>query len=49
MKSLNEGKTLELSYYVRLKNQDKGPAFVRELEKTPGIERVNLFFDEENY
>ncbi len=49
MKSLDEGETLELSYYVRLKDQDKGTSFVRELEKTPGIERVNLFFDEENY
>ncbi len=49
MKSLDEGNTLELSYYVRLKNQDKGTAFVRELEKSPGVERVNLFFDEENY
>ncbi len=49
MKSLDEWETLELSYYVRLKDQDKGTSFVRELEKTPGIERVNLFFDEENY
>lgn len=49
MKSLDEGSTLELSYYVRLKNQDKGTTFVRELEKSPGVERVNLFFDEENY
>lgn len=49
MKSLDEGETLELSYYVRLKDQDKGTSFVRELEKTPGVERVNLFFDEENY
>jgi len=49
MKSLDEGDTLELSYYVRLKDQDKGTSFIRELEKTPGIERVNMFFDEENY
>ncbi len=49
MKSLDEGSTLELSYYVRLKSQDKGTTFVRELEKSPGVERVNLFFDEENY
>lgn len=49
MKSLDEGNILELSYYVRLKNQDQGTLFVRELEKTSGIDRVNLFFDEENY
>jgi hypothetical protein len=49
MKSLEEGGTLELSFYVRLKNQDNGPRFVRELERTAGIERVNLFFDEEHY
>jgi uncharacterized membrane protein YhiD involved in acid resistance len=49
MKSIGEGEVLELSFYVRLKNQDKGTRFVRELEKIPGIDRVNLFFDEENY
>jgi uncharacterized membrane protein YhiD involved in acid resistance len=49
MKSINDGEVLELSFYIRLKDQDRGSAFVRDLEKTPGIERVNLFFDEENY
>lgn len=49
MKSLDDGEILELSYYVRLKDQDQGTKFVRDLEKTPGVERVNLFFDEESY
>lgn len=49
MKSLDDGEILELSFYVRLKDQDKGTQFIRELERLPGIERVNLFFDEENY
>ena len=49
MKSIQDGTTLELSFYVRLKDQDKGTQFLRELEKTPGVGRVNLFFDEETY
>jgi uncharacterized membrane protein YhiD involved in acid resistance len=49
MKSIQDGTTLELSFYVGLKDQDKGTQFLRELEKTPGIGRVNLFFDEETY
>lgn len=49
MKTLDDGEILELSFYIRLKDQDKGTRFVRELEKTPGVNRVNLFFDEDTF
>jgi uncharacterized membrane protein YhiD involved in acid resistance len=49
MKSIQEGSVLELSFYVRLKNQDHGTKFIRELEKSEGVGKVNLFFDEESY
>lgn len=38
---------MELSYYVRLKNKEKNPQFIRELEGTHGVKNINLFFDEE--
>lgn len=37
---------MELSFYVRLKNQDKNNDFIRELSKTDGVRNINLFFDE---
>jgi hypothetical protein len=32
---------------VRLKNKDRGDELIRDLNKTPGVQYVNLFFDEE--
>lgn len=47
VKSLDAEDTLELSYYVRLKDEDKGSRLVGDLRRIPGVGRLNLFFDEE--
>lgn len=47
MKSVGEGDLLELSYYVNLKNKDKSKDFIRDLRRVQGVDRVNLFFDDE--
>ena len=38
---------LELSFHVRLKNQEQSADFLRSLGRQLGVQRVNLFFDEE--
>lgn len=40
------GTHLELSYYVKLKNENLGSSLVNELKKIKGVYNVNLFFDE---
>jgi uncharacterized membrane protein YhiD involved in acid resistance len=47
VRSLGETDLIELSYYVKLKNKDKGKELVQALNQTPGVQYVNLFFDEE--
>jgi len=47
VRSLGETDLIELSYYIRLKHKDRGDELIRDLNKTPGVEYVNLFFDEE--
>lgn len=47
VKSIREGAALDLSFYVRLKSQDKATEFVSQLTKVPGVKNVNFFFDEE--
>lgn len=42
-----ESELLEVSYYVFLKSDGTSDSLVRELRSLPGINRVNLFFDEE--
>lgn len=46
-KTLADTGTLELSFYVRLRDKKKNQDFVSELKKAPGVEFVNLYFDEE--
>ncbi|OQA00778.1 MAG: hypothetical protein BWY70_00608 [Bacteroidetes bacterium ADurb.Bin408] len=48
-KSLGEAENeiLEMSFYVNLKNEDKGKDMVGELKKIDGVKQVNLFFDED--
>ena len=46
-KSLGEGNLIELSYYLRFKDKDKSQDLIRDLKGIPGIEYINLFFDEE--
>jgi uncharacterized membrane protein YhiD involved in acid resistance len=38
---------LELSFYVRLRDEDAGAAFVRDLRATAGVSRASVFFDED--
>lgn len=47
VRTLGDTDLIEVSYYIRLKRQDQGERLIGELNKTPGIQFVNLFFDEE--
>ncbi|MCP4583426.1 MAG: DUF4956 domain-containing protein [candidate division Zixibacteria bacterium] len=49
VKSIEEQDLLELSYYVKFKDEKKNSQFVRDLNKADGVERINLFFDEEEF
>lgn len=46
LRSLNEEHLMEVSFYVRLKDEQQNDDFIRELSATPGVRNVNLFFDE---
>ncbi len=46
-KTVGDQKTMELSYYVKFKNKEKNPEFIRALDGTHGVKNINLFFDEE--
>ncbi len=48
MKSTGDGEMLELSFYVSLKDPATSKELVQQLRTLEGIERVNLFFDEES-
>ncbi|MCP4569260.1 MAG: DUF4956 domain-containing protein [FCB group bacterium] len=47
VKSMEADDTLELSFYVRLKDEKKSSRFMRDLNQAPGVGNINLFFDEE--
>jgi len=47
VRTLGDSELVEVSYYVRLKDKDRGEALIKDLNKTPGVQYVNLFFDEE--
>lgn len=49
VKSAGSSNGVELSYYIRLKSKSANADFVRELKGVPGLNHVNLFFDEEHY
>jgi hypothetical protein len=46
VKSVME-KQLELSYHVSIKNKKQNSEFISELGKIPGVQQINLYFDEE--
>jgi uncharacterized membrane protein YhiD involved in acid resistance len=48
-KSDDEGDVLELAFYVYMKNEQDSEALVQDLRKVGGVERVNLYFDEEYF
>jgi uncharacterized membrane protein YhiD involved in acid resistance len=47
MQSAGEENLYELSFYLELKDQNKHPLVLKELNQLPQIESVRLFFDEE--
>ena len=38
---------MEFSYYIKMKDEKKGNLLVSDIKRLAGIERVNLFFDED--
>jgi uncharacterized membrane protein YhiD involved in acid resistance len=46
VKSLME-KQLELSYHVSIRNKKQNSEFISELGRVPGVQQINLYFDEE--
>lgn len=42
-----DGEALEISYYVKLRERTGDSDFVRALRKTPGVNQVSLYFDDE--
>lgn len=47
IKTVEDQEIIDLSYYVKLKDKEKNPQFIRELNRTHGVKNINLFFDEE--
>jgi uncharacterized membrane protein YhiD involved in acid resistance len=47
VKSIDAQEAVELSYYVRFKDNRKSNDFIRELRGIQGVKDINLFFDEE--
>ena len=47
VRSLGDKDLIELSYYVRLKHKDRSEELIKDLNRTPGVQYINLFFDEE--
>lgn len=45
-KSLMNGTSVELSYYIRLKDDRAMQPFIRSMGQAAGVEQVNFFFDE---
>jgi len=46
VKSIME-KQLELSYHISIRNKKQNSEFISELGKIPGVQQINLYFDEE--
>jgi uncharacterized membrane protein YhiD involved in acid resistance len=42
-----ENELLELSYYINLRDEEKGRSIVGDIKKINGVKQVNLFFDED--
>lgn len=46
-KTIEDNEIMELAYYVRFKNKEKNPEFIRELNGAHGVKNISLFFDED--
>lgn len=44
---VQEKDLLEISYYIKMKDEKKSEQFVHQLKNTTGVQQVNIFFDEE--
>jgi len=42
-----DNELLEMSFYVNLRNENKGKDLITELKKIEGVNQVNLFYDED--
>ena len=49
VKAIGGKGNIEISYYVHLHHKDQSKEFVSELKNIPGIDYVNLLFDEEKF
>jgi len=49
VKAIGGKGNIEISYYVHLHQKDQSKEFVSELKNIPGIDYVNLLFDEEKF
>ena len=47
IRKIGDTNTLEISYYVTMKNEDMGRKVISELGGIEGVSNVNFFFDEE--
>jgi uncharacterized membrane protein YhiD involved in acid resistance len=45
-KTIEDKEVIDLAFYVKFRNKENNPYFIRELEKTKGVNNINLFFDE---
>ena len=41
------GQLMEFSYYIKMKDEEKGNDLVADIRKVTGVQQVNLFFDED--
>jgi len=46
-KTIEDQGIMELAYYVKFRDKEKNPEFMRELDGVNGVKNINLFFDEE--
>ncbi|TDI83739.1 MAG: DUF4956 domain-containing protein [Caldithrix sp.] len=49
VKTISMDDSLELSYYVKLKDENKNADLVREIKTVSGVKQVNLFYDDEQF
>ena len=45
--NLEKKELIEISHYVKMKNENQSEMMIKDLKSIPGTSRVNLFFDEE--
>ncbi len=46
-KTVEDKNIMELAYYVKFRDKEKNPEFIRELDSAHGVKNISLFFDED--